>query len=88
MIVLSLLTFAAALIVIARSVCIINLLHWTTSGHGYSHFLGFGLAHALLAMGALLELLDATDGDVFVPGALITIAVALVILFDKRKLRR
>lgn len=88
MIALAILTALAASVVIAEAVCLLNRMHWSTHAGGYLHFLGFGLAHALLAMGALLMLLDATDGEVFVPGAIVTVACALRTVFELRGARR
>ena len=86
--VLAALTALAAVVVIFRSVCTINRLHWTTHGHGYAHFLGFGLSYVVLAVGAALAAIDALHGALSLAGILLLLASAGLILFDKRKARR
>jgi hypothetical protein len=81
-------TCLAAAVVIFRSVCTLNRLHWTTHGHGYSHFLGFGLSYVILAAGALVAAIDALHGAISLAGQLVTLASAGLIVFDKRGPRR
>lgn len=84
----ALLLVAAAAIVMARAICILNRLHWTTFGTGYSHFLGFGLSYIGLAAGALVAAIDALNGVLTLSTALVLFASAGLILFDKRGPRR
>jgi hypothetical protein len=84
----ALLVLACAIVVIARSICIINRLHWTTLGTGYPHFLGFGLSYVALAAGALVAAIDALHGALSLASYLVIVASAGMILFDKRGPRR
>lgn len=81
-------TILSAMLVLYRAINVIYRMHWTTHHRGYAHFLGFGLSCAVLCAGMLLVILDATDGDVFLPCAVTTIAAAGMLIFNRRGPRR
>lgn len=84
----ALLTIAAAGLVIWRAVCTVERLHWTTTGHGYAHFLGFGVSLIALAAGALLAAIDAAHGVLSLAAIVMLLASAGLVIFDRRGPRR
>jgi hypothetical protein len=83
---LSLLTVAAAAVVIWHAVCVLNKMHYTGEGcQRYGRFIGFGLSHIALAAGALLAAIDAAHGILSLAGIAVTLACAGLVAFERRE---
>ena len=83
---LSLLTVAAAAVVIWHAVCVLNKMHYASGGgQRYGQFIGFGLSYVALAAGALLAAIDAAHGILSLAGIAVTLASAGLIAFERRE---